>query len=145
MSASWTCPVCNRSFNKPNQSHSCVLVGLSFHFESKPPEIKKLYELIEKKMKGIGKFETSVTKSAILAATGKTFAAIKPRNNGVLVEFVLDREEKEFPIYKTFQISRNRVAHYVMVHEKDEVDGQLMRWLKEAFELSEKSKKDIRY
>lgn len=64
--------------------------------------------------------------------------AIKPKQNWLDIEFLLPVEVTEVAIYKTFRVSRNRVAHFVRLDDPAEVTPQIMGWLKEAYALTGK-------
>ncbi|PCJ89783.1 MAG: hypothetical protein COA57_01100 [Flavobacteriales bacterium] len=74
-------------------------------------------------------------KSAVLLRRGSTFLALKPKKQWLDIEFMLKDKMDEFPVYKTFRLSKNRVAHYVRIESPKEVDRQLLNWLKEAYEV----------
>lgn len=83
----------------------------------------------------LGSIRISSMKSGILVASKSTFLALKPKKNWIDVEFYLDHEQQEFPIYKTFQVSKNRIVHYVRLEQTKDIDNQLLRWIENAYNL----------
>jgi hypothetical protein len=81
-----------------------------------------------------GKVNISSVKNAIIVSSTSTFLAVKPKRDHADIEFLLDHEVNEFPVLKTFRVSRSRVAHFTRIGDPGDVDEQLMGWLKEAYE-----------
>lgn len=131
----WICPECDRPFKHENQSHSCVKINPDSLFENKSPVVKKIYGCILYEVKKFGKeIQITAARNAIFAKAPSTFAAFKPKKNSLSIEFLLREEVNEFPVEKTFRISKNRVAHFVRVEKVEEVDRQLLNWLRQAYE-----------
>jgi hypothetical protein len=135
----WICPVCGRSFRNTHQSHSCATVPIEKHFLNRPPELKLICERILDQVRAIGTVQVNVMNGAILVAGQTTFLALKVKKDHVELEILSDREITEFPIYKTFRVSRSRVALFVKVQQRSEIDAQLMSWISEAMRIIGKS------
>lgn len=56
--------------------------------------------------------------------------------NDLDLDFQLASDVDTFPIFKTSRISKNRVLHQAVLERPEDVDGQLVSWLGEAYELS---------
>lgn len=56
----------------------------------------------------------------------------------MIVEFILYRSEDIFPVIKIVQISKNHFAHRLKLESKEDIDVQLIGWIKEAYELKKK-------
>lgn len=131
----WTCPVCERTFKHPNQSHSCAVYDAEWHLHAKSEKIKELYHALTEKINELKHVRYSHIKNAITVAAGSTFLAIKLKKDFIDVEFLFDREIHEFPVYKTLRVSKNRVAHYIKLHTKEDVNPQLIKWLHQSYNL----------
>jgi predicted transport protein len=132
----WTCPACGRSFKSTNQQHGCVLIDKETLFVKRPPGLKKLYGLIKKQVDKIGEYrEETVLPDVIYFKTKSTFLAIKVKKDHLVVEFFLEKLEDAPPVFKYLQTSKNRVVHMVAVDEVDEIDEQLVNWIKRSYEL----------
>jgi len=135
----WTCPKCKRPFKHKNQSHSCVTVDVSSVFKNKETNIKKCYDKLEKEVKQFGEdVKISCALKAVFAKAPSTFLAMKPKKDHLAIEFLLGEEINEFPVEKTFRVSKNRVAHFVRVQTPSEIDKQLLGWIKSAYLLVRK-------
>ena len=132
---SWTCPECGKSFRNKNQWHSCYKLQLDDHLHHKSPEIKKVVNRLILEIKTFGNIEINPVKSAIQVKAGATFLSIKPKNEYVDLEFQLGEEVDEFPIHKTIRISGNRVLHFLSLQSIEEINEQLIQWLKSSYHL----------
>ena len=132
----WSCPKCKRSFRKRNQNHSCILITKESLFEKRPSALKKLYKEIVKVIKGFGNYrEETVRPDVIFFKTKSTFLAIKVKKDHLDVEFFLDHLEDVPPVSRYLQTSKRRVAHLVPVDNVDDIDQQLIGWMKHSYEL----------
>jgi len=130
---SWICPECKRVFKNRNQSHSCLQVDVNMHFQNKAPFVKEMYQAINDFALKLPGVSCSAVKNAILYSGPGTFLALKPKKEWLDIEFVLDQEHDEFPVYKTVRISKRRVAHFLRFDSPEDVDEQFRNWVKEAY------------
>ena len=132
----WTCPKCRRKFRNANQLHSCNLVDKESFFERRPPHFKKLYQIIRDHVKDLGEFrEEAVLPDVIFFKTKSTFLAIKVKKAWLDIEFFLDHLEEEPPVKKYLQTSKRRFAHLVSIDEEEDINNQLIEWIRESYEL----------
>ena len=136
---SWICKKCNRPFKHINQWHSCVKVDADTIFANQNPNVKKCYDKLLKEVQKFGKdVKITAALKTVFAKAPSTFIAMKPRKDHLVIEFLLDDERNEFPIEKTFRVSKNRVAHFLRVQNPSEIDRQLLGWMRDAYELIRK-------
>ncbi len=131
---SWICPRCKRSFRHPNQSHSCALVPLEKHFINKPEALKAAFTKLMAMVYDLGPVQVNALNGAITLAGKSTFLAFKTRKEYAEIEILSDVELDEFPIYKTFRVSKSRVALFIRIQGPDEIDDQLSGWIQRAYE-----------
>jgi hypothetical protein len=118
-----------------NQWHSCAIIDIDFHFRNKPEHIEKTYGKLIASIRKIGRFETNCVKSAIFLKTATTYLEIKPKKDFLLIGFYLDKEVKEFPIFKTVKLSENRIVHEIRLHHPREINAKVISLLKESYKL----------
>ena len=132
----WSCPKCHRNFRNSNQYHTCRLVNKESFFERRPPHFKSLYEAIKNQVKELGEFrEEAVLPDVIFFKTKSTFLAIKVKKAWLDIEFFLDHLEEEPPVKKFLQTSKRRFAHLVSIDEEEDIDKQLIDWIKASYTL----------
>ena len=132
----WTCPKCHRKFRNTNQLHTCKLVDKESFFLRRPPHFKKLYKIIKNHVKDLGEFrEEAVLPDVIFFKTKSTFLAIKVKKAWLDIEFFLDHLDDEPPVKKYLQTSKRRFAHLVSIDEAEDINDQLIDWIRESYEL----------
>jgi Domain of unknown function (DUF5655) len=132
----WTCPKCKRSFKRKDQQHSCTLISKESLFAKRPAELKKLYDKIVKEVKKMGEYrEETVPPDLIFFKTKSTFLGIKVKKDQLHVEFFLDHLEDLLPVSKYLQISKHRVVHLVPVDQPEDINKQLINWIKRSYRL----------
>jgi hypothetical protein len=135
----WTCPKCGRTFKRKDQQHTCTLISKESLFAKRPSELKNLYNMIVKELKTFGTYrEETVKPDVIFFKTKSTFLAIKVKKDHLDIEFFLDHLEDVPPVSKYLQTSKNRVAHVVPVDKEEEINGQLIAWMKNSYQLVSK-------
>jgi len=131
----WTCPRCKRSFSKTNQSHSCVIYPLEKHLEGREGGTALFDELV-KRMRGAGlSFNIDSVPCCIHLVTRSAFAAVWVLKDKIKIDFRLGHEMKSRRIGKTFKMSANRYLYYLEINNKEEIDRELISWIKESHRL----------
>ena len=132
----WTCPNCHRKFKTKNQSHSCVIMKVEDLFINLPPIIRNMYDELLQKCSEFNKIRTDTTKSCIYFLEGHDrYLAIKPRKSGIILEFILNRKEDVFPVINIFEISKNQIVHRIMLDSIDDINDQVLDWIRDAYLL----------
>ena len=133
----WKCPDCGKSFQKHYHWHDCLATALEYHFKDKPGKIRELYEKLVKAVDQFGEIEVMPLKSSIKISSGKTFLTIRPRKNHLLIEFILPEnvEVDTYRIYTSVKILEQRRLHAAALVLPEEVDPDLIEWLKSSFEF----------
>ncbi|MEM7371159.1 MAG: DUF5655 domain-containing protein [Bacteroidota bacterium] len=132
----WTCPNCQRSFRNTNQQHTCKLVDKEQFFLRRPAHFRDLYEQIKEHISDWGEFrEEAVEPDVIFFKTKSTFLAIKVKKKWLDIEFFLDHLEDIHPVKKHLQTSKRRFAHLVSIDSQEDINQQLLAWIKASYDL----------
>ena len=135
----WTCPKCKRIFKRKDQQHSCKLISKESFFEKRPIRLKILFDKIVKEVKKSGNYrEETVMQNVIFFKTKSTFLGIKVMKDYLIVEFFLEKLENVSPVSKYLQTSKHRVAHVVPVDQLEDINSQLINWMKRSYDLVSK-------
>ena len=120
------------------------------YFFDRKPEALSLYEVFEKKvLSEVGNVDVKVQKTQI---------AFSNRHNFVFISFLPVRKKKERPesyVVVTFGLGYRvespridaavepypgRWTHHVLISEAEEIDEELMEWVKEAAAFSDRKR-----
>ena len=115
--------------------HSCVSFAVRDHFKDKPPTRKQTFDLLIDNARQFGRIRTDAVKSLITISGRFHFAAVYVRKHSLTVEFVLERKLSHERIEKVQKVLA-RYSHFVKLTGPEDVDGQLINWLEEAYFLT---------
>ncbi len=134
----WKCPECGRHFERQGQRHSCKTVPPEFHFRNKEKE-KLLYTKLLKAVKReVGPFDLELLRCCIHLVNPSAFAAVKVMRNKIRVDFTLPNKLNNPRLHFSVQVSAHRYLYYVDIAEKDEIDEELIAWIREAWHREKK-------
>ena len=132
---SWKCPKCKKEFKNTNQAHSCYTVSLDEHLANKPAEIKKTFDKLLREVIKFGSVTLNPVKTSIQFKARSTFMSVKVKKFCLDIEFQQAEEISDYPIYKTFRISANRILHFIKIEKPSELDKKIIGWLRNAYKL----------
>ena len=132
----WICPECGKEYKNTNQWHSCARLDLEDHLRNKSPAVRATLDKLLREARKFGEITVDPVKTAIQLRTSSTFLSIKLKRDHLDLDFQLASAVNTFPIFKTIRISKIRVLHQAVLEGPEDVDGRLMSWLREAYELS---------
>jgi predicted transport protein len=112
-----------------------MITDLESHFVNKQQNVIDTFEKIKNEVMQLEGVQINSVKNAILFQAKSNFLAVKPKKTHLDIEFVLNEKVEEFPIYKTFQATKSKCAHFVRLESQEEVDEQLLSWIKNAYEI----------
>jgi len=113
-----------------------MITDLESHFVNKQQNVIDTFEKIKNEVMQLEGIQINSVKNAILFQAKSNFLAVKPKKTHLDIEFVLDEKVDEFPIYKTFQATKSKCAHFVRLESPEEIDEQLILWLRKAYKIS---------
>ena len=130
--AKWSCPRCGRSFRNPNQWHSCVVVSVDSHFKDKPDWLRESFDAIVCHLQQLAPVSVDAVKTSINLAGTAHFAGVQVARAHMTLEFMLERSVSDPRISRQIDAG-TRTSNVVKVSRPEDVDGQLLAWLTEAF------------
>jgi hypothetical protein len=105
-------------------------------FDKRPPQVRVLYNHLLEALRQFGPVEEIAKERVIHLGTTRPFAEIQPRDYGFNLEFRVAYNLTEPRIFRQLQLSAHRFGHTVKIESESDIDGQLLAWLKDAYELS---------
>ena len=105
------------------------------HFENKPANILFIYEKLLEELRKFGKTEEKPNNSSIHLNNKYGFAGVYTRKKYILLHIHLSSPIENKRIEKIEQISKNRFIHTVKLASENDIDAELLAWLKEAYDL----------
>jgi hypothetical protein len=131
----WKCPNCGRTFEKHGQMHSCQTKSLDEHFKNKDLA-KSLFEVLFKIInKEVGKCKVVSIPCCIHLYGEYDFLAALPKRDRLEIRFGLYYAIKSPRIKQAVPISEHSFKICIDIKSKEDIDSELMDWVKEAYHL----------
>lgn len=131
----WKCLKCGREFFKTNQMHSCQKYPIKKHFFKKE-ESEKLYEeLLKILKKNIGEYKVESLPCCIHIVdkkTNYTYLCIYALKTGIRLHLALEKAPKSNRLEQSINIGKNKYKYSIIIKNKNELDKELIMWLKQA-------------
>jgi len=135
----WKCPKCGRKFEKVKQQHSCAVYPVAKHLKGKKLATELYDELKLKIKKTAGPFYVESLPCCIHFVTAAfTFSAVYAMKDGLRLHFGLDHKISSKRIRRYSQIAASRYMYELDIKDKNEMDKELLAWLKEAYSTKKK-------
>lgn len=129
----WRCPICGRLLSKPNSWHSHLSQSVNAHFEGKPKQ-KKLFDALLVKLEEFEPMRVDAVKTSINLIAKHHFGGVRVQKDGLRLGFVLHRKLTSPRVIKSEWVGGDKYGHSVKLTRADELDAELMQWLKEAYD-----------
>lgn len=114
--------------------HSCAVAAVAQHFERAPDALKRTFAAIEEALAQIGPHSIVPVKTMILVRATANFASVVVRKDALQVEFLLRRPLEHPRIHKRQQLGPTRYAHHVRLTAPEQVDAEIVSWLRESYQ-----------
>ena len=106
------------------------------HFEGKSLSVQETYNSLVKAIQQFGPVGEDPKKTSIHLVNKTALAGVATRKDYLILTIKSNRELKSPRIHKTEKVSAKRFHHEVKLALPEEVDSELIGWLKDAYTLS---------
>jgi hypothetical protein len=110
--------------------------SLDHLFDGNAPNVRATYDRLIAALQQIGDVKVSPKQTSIHLEKTSGFAGVHPRKTAFNLEFRTDYAINDPRIARTQQLSARRFEHTVKLEQESDVDDQLLKWLKDAYELA---------
>jgi hypothetical protein len=118
------------------EAYALADFSVSQHFENKDPVVKSIYDRILQESRTFGQVIEEPKKTSIHLVNKSAFAGVTTRKNALLLNIKSATPIKHARIAKSEQLSAKRFHQEVKLTSPDDVDSDLVGWLKEAYAIS---------
>jgi hypothetical protein len=106
------------------------------HFENRAPGVKATYAAILKAAKQLGPVKEEAKKTSIHLVRKSAFAGVATRKSALILTLKSDSDITNPRIAKREQASAHRWHLETKLETPDQVDREIVTWLKKAYELA---------
>jgi hypothetical protein len=107
------------------------------HFAGKRDEIRAIYNRLVAMTEGFGPVEQDPKKTSIHLNRQTAFAGVAVRKAHIVLTIKSDRPIPSSRIFRSEQTSAKRFHHEIKLGAVGDLDAELQKWLKAAYDLSE--------
>jgi uncharacterized protein DUF5655 len=118
-------------------SHSCGRFSLEDLFARSEPHVWKLFRQFASMVRACGPVHMIPQKTRVVFQARMRFIGVTPRKSHLICHFVLPRKIDNERFHKIETFNPRCHAHYLRVGEEIDLDADVVRWLKEAYEVGE--------
>lgn len=106
------------------------------HFENRAPEVKATYAAILKAAKSLGPVKEEAKKTSIHLVRKSAFAGVATRKTALVLTLKSDSDITSKRIAKREQASAHRWHVEIKLAAPEQVDREILAWLRKAYELA---------
>ncbi len=110
---------------------------LKSHFEGRDASVRQIYDRILKSARKFGRVGEEPKKTSIHLVNRTAFAGVATRKSALILTIKSDRRLSSSRIHKSEQTSASRFHHEIKLTSTADVDSELVKWLRDAYALSE--------
>ncbi len=115
--------------------HSCGKVSLDDLFCRSEPHVAKLFRKFARMVRACGPVHMIPQKTRVVFQVRMRFTGAMPRKSHLICHFILSRKIESKCFHKIETFNPRCHAHYLRINDKTDLDGDVARWLKEAYEV----------
>lgn len=106
------------------------------YFENKDSIVREVYELLIHTLKSeLVNYELEFKGTSIHVVAKSAFLGVHFMKSALVLNIVLDRAIESSRMHKVEQVSKNRFHNEIRLSSLDQVDEELITWIKEAYKL----------
>jgi hypothetical protein len=107
----------------------------SDHLAGKGPKVARVYERLIRELQQFGPVRIEPKKTSIHLINRFGFAGVYTRKEYINLEVHLNYQLNGKRISKAEQASANRFHHTIKLSDPEDIDAELLGWLKQAYDL----------
>ncbi len=115
--------------------HSCGKFSLEDLFARSEPHVIKLFRKFARMVRACGPVHIIPQKTRVVFQVRVRFVGATPRKSHLICHFILPRKIDSERFHKIETFNPCCHAHYLRVNDDADLDGDVARWLKEAYEV----------
>ena len=135
----WRCPECGERFVTKNLWHSCGKQTLKDLFARSKPHVLPLFRKFAKMVRACGPVRMIPQKTRVVFQVRVRFAGAYPRKSYLLCGFALPYRSADPRFVKIENYAPHFQGHLLRVASEADLDGQVQRWLHEAYKVGAQS------
>ena len=100
------------------------------------PVSAAIYNKLVALLDGFAAYEVEVKQTSLHITHGKAFLGVHPRKDGLLLNIVTESPIRSPRLKKAEQVSANRFHNEIDIQSENELEGEVIGWIKKAYQLA---------
>jgi hypothetical protein len=123
------------------EDHDCWTTTEAALTEELSEDLKEAYERLRETAVEFGEQRIYASHHSIMFARSSCYFFVRPKKSYLEVVIFLGRALKAPQVKRADEASKSKVANFIRLTHRDEVEPPITGWLEEAYEWAEKKKK----
>ena len=135
--ARWTCPRCDREFERANQGHDCAPGITAAELLSRhPARVGEIYQRIIGHLESLGPIHEDAVEVGIFLKSDRKIGEFRPLVRSTQLWLFLPEERADPRVSRSTRTGAGRYVHLIKITRADEVDDQLLGWLTQSYDMN---------
>jgi hypothetical protein len=130
----WTCPKCAAQFLIANSYHSCGRFRLDDLFVRADPPVRALFDRFARMVREAGDSKLVPQKTRAVFMSRMRFINVQVRRSALIVGFILRERPEDARFIRIDAFPPRTYACYVRFTTMSDLDGDVRRWIRQAYE-----------
>ena len=117
------------------EPHDCWTTTEAVLTQDLSEDLREAWERFRETAADLGEQRIYASHNSIMFARATCYAFVRPKRAKLEVCIFLGREERRAPVRRAQRASKAKVAHLIDLRHRDEVEGPIVEWLQEAYDL----------
>ena len=122
---------------EPGEAHDCWTTTEAALTRHLPEDLREAWERLRETAAGFGPQRIYASGRAIMFSRKTCYFFVRPRKKSLQVCVFLGRAIKAPQVRCVGRPSKAKVAHLINIAHRDEVEGPVVKWLREAYDVSD--------
>jgi len=133
----WTCPTCEREFDRTHQSDVCI-PGCTVDecFAGRPAYQRELCDAIIAHLATLGPVHVDAVRVGVFLKHERKLAEVRPMARSLSVALVLPGSVDDPRLVRSTRISADRVVNFIKLTRVDAIDDRIRAWLTQAYDFA---------
>ena len=105
-------------------------------FQGKSQSVRDLYRLLLDELNKIGPIRETMKEMSVSFENRKAFASAMIRNRSIKLILRMNHKIASPRIHSRVHVAERYYDHTILVESKQDIDGELLNWLGEAYQAS---------
>ena len=135
--ASRQCYHCKQWIEEGDE-HDCWTTTEAALTENLPEDLQEAWERLRETAASFGEQRIYASHHSIMFARASCYFFVRPKKSYLEVAVFLGRALKAPQVKRADEASKSKVANFIRITHRDEVEPPITEWLQEAYEFAEK-------